>query len=117
MPRLTSLALGVGLVMAPAGIVQAMSWQMAPTCNTITVVGVTDHGPGLFDVQAVDDECGVRPASTLTGLATVSPDGQHVTVTLRKPGTPEDTLYLLLLDLPGLSGSWQSSPGVARFVP
>jgi hypothetical protein len=85
-------------------------WQQLPYCNVLTLrVVQTD---GVYQLDGLDDQCGIATQASVVGLAFPNPDGTigiGLTIVTTPGGTP---LHLdAAITLATVSGSWRDSTG------
>ncbi len=102
---------------AMAQFIGTFSWLTSPNCNVITL-NVTQTGT-VFSVEGFDDLCGAQRRATVTGVATVNPDGSvGIGLNVLNPNVlnpTQDEVALSYLDISlnvaTLAGTWQDNGG------
>jgi hypothetical protein len=116
MPRSTQSALIIlaGLVLIPvvtsAQPLGPFSWQFSPFCNVVTLTAVA-QGP-FFSLSGTDDQCGAGVVGSVSGTATLRPDGtvaMGLTI-VTDPGVLI-AAQIDLSDTLALSGTWGDTAG------
>jgi hypothetical protein len=98
---------------SPVGTFQ---WQFAPFCNVLTLT-VLQEGT-VFLLNGSDDSCGAASASSVTGTASLGPDGSVLMGVILVTGNGLTVSVSISLDPSTLAGTWVDSMGNSgNFVP
>jgi hypothetical protein len=109
-PILCASALLLSVRPASAQFIGTFSWLNAPYCNVITL-NVTQTG-SVYAVEGFDNLCGADRLATVTGVATLNPNGTvGIGLTIVNPDEVEPSHLDISLSVATLAGTWEDGAG------
>jgi hypothetical protein len=100
----------IGAVDASAQVLGTFRWQLAPSCNVVTL-RVEQKGT-VYELSGTDDECGATTQTAVNGSAYLNPNGSiSMGFTSVRPDGFSIATNVSLTNLAMLSGTWADEWG------